>query len=211
MKTRMLVLAFAASTLVASGAAIANAEGRPGMYSADATELVPILSANAADSDPRPAVIDLADTDLDILSLRYFGDSDLGRHWVASDKDGAVCLLTEAAPGSGAGGVGGIACTPAGGFYQLGASLRLEGAAEEGVVAHLLPPDVAASEVSASLAAARDSAQVSADANGELLDREGSVILVQSTADADRVGVFEVARGSATEGITIYPMSGINP
>ncbi|MFD2841258.1 hypothetical protein ACFSYH_11855 [Populibacterium corticicola] len=205
MKMRSITAVIALSAFASMGIAVAHADSRSALADAQPSALVPLLAESRSTNQPVPELIDLEDTEILSSSVRYVGDSDLGKHWVGSDNESNICVITEMTDDLGAANVGGIACTPREDFFQRGLTLRLEEGGGEGVVSHLLPSDAKAPELEQSGTAA-NSRHSGEDI--EVIEQSDTTLLVLSTDSADQRGSIEVQRSTELGELKLSPLTG---
>lgn len=113
---------------------------------AQAEEMYPALQRSPDENDKLPATADLGNIDPD--SVRLLGFSSYAAQFVATDENNNLCFVAWATPGDGDGtpvkyGTPGIRCSEIPEVLKEGISVRVdEGAGSDGLVAHLLPPDM---------------------------------------------------------------------
>lgn len=157
-------------------------------------EPVPALLVPQKAADRLPRAVRKGDKSLLPDSSRLLGKSRYGRHWVAVNVDGNICLVTQLAAreqdGHRSSALSGASCATRQALRHRGVSLSLDGQSADGVVAYLLPPDVEKSS------AQRVVDQLNQDpkAGAELLERDRSLLLVHSVG-ADTHGITLSRRG----------------
>lgn len=186
--------AILATTLAVSGIAIYSETSRESRSPAEPSHLVPVLDTQAESSALEPNQLQsMAEAGLETESLRFLSESKLGLHWVATDRDERICIVTELpTDGTKSSALGGVACRSAVHFYQGGASLRLEASDVKGAVVHLLPADVGMASIRESLPSEGRSA--GARQGIEVIDGRGSSLVIMTPAVADTVGDISISR-----------------
>lgn len=190
-------IASAAMGLALTVAATVSASAAGQSRSLNAEELVPALGAPQGVDDvlPRDSSFGQMANDAGIVpgSARLLARSSYGEHWVASNEDGDICIITKLGQGVGGhpgdGEIAGGSCMPRLTFFRLGAAVKVEGSPKHGVLAYLLPPNVDPASVRKEVAGMGSGAHET-----ELFTRESSELVVIDSASDTRGGDLDVSR-----------------
>ncbi len=165
--------------------------------STDATpqDLVPLLAQPYDAAESTPESFDL--TDMDAQSVRLIGDSHLGRHWVALDEEGNMCILTELAEVE----LGSIACTTAEIFQDRGVAHRLNGTDITPVEVHVFPADIMEENIKQAMPA---DVELGAENGPQLIGRDGTTALVFNSDIANKLQGLKIQRDAGAGTLTLF-------
>ena len=188
-----------------SGAATETAQQTP---PASAEELYPALKRTPDENDQLPAKADLGN--IDLYSVRWLGSSSYTAQFIATDADDNLCFIAWATPGHGDAtpvdyGSPGIQCNTLPEVQQQGLSARVDqDEGSDGLVAHLLPPDMEMPQVKKTILAIPGNHQ-DLRPPVEIMDNvDHSITLAMGTETADDLGALEIPR---PDGETLTLMS----
>lgn len=185
-------IAVSASIAFAFGAIIASSS-TAGASSIDPDALFPQLEREASPADALPSSADLAPHGIVEDSSRFLGSDETGRHWVALNTDGEVCLVTAL---EGPGEVFGSSCASRLNAYEAGLALSVGGESNARTsTAYLIPADVDTSSLQTSTMQSQRT-QVGAS--------EASLLMVSSSDD---LAEAELPRETSNKPFIFTPLS----
>ena len=178
-----------------SGPATETAQQTP---APQAEELYPALKRTPGEDDQLPAKADLGNINRD--SVRWLGSSSYTAQFIATDSEDNLCFIAWATPGHGDAtpvdyGSPGIQCSTIPEVQQQGLSVRVDqGEGSDGLVAHLLPPDMEMPQVKKTILAIPGNHQ-DLRPPVEIMDNvDHSITLAMGTETADDLGGIEIPR-----------------
>lgn len=176
-----------------SGPASETAQQTP-----QAEEIYPALQQSPDEEDKLPAKADLGNIKPD--SVRWLGSSSYAAQYVATDENDNLCFIAWATPGHGDAtpvdlGSPGIQCSKIPEVLKQGIAVRVdEGSDSDGLVAHLLPPDMEMSQVKKTILAIPGNHQ-DLRPPVEIMDNvDHSITIAMGTQTADKLGGIAIPR-----------------
>ncbi|MDN6179226.1 MAG: hypothetical protein L0J08_11940 [Micrococcaceae bacterium] len=174
----------------------------------EAAELYPALERTPDENDELPVEADLGDITPD--SVRLLGWASYAAQFIATDEDDDLCFIAWATPGDGDGtpvdyGTPGIQCRPVQEVQDQGLAVRVDQEKDsDGLVAHLLPPDMEMKQVKKVILAIPGNHE-DLRPPVEIMDNfDHSITLAMGTETADDLGPIDIPRPDGST-LTLEP------